>query len=363
MKVNSNIQAMIAGKVLRGNESRLSSSTEKLSSGYRINSGKDNPAGLAISNKMRAQIQSLNKANQNASNAVNVIETAEGALAEIQDMVQRISELSVKAANGTNTTEDRNAIQEEIKQLTKEITRVAQDTEYNTQNLLGGEQSLKGYTTLKGFNVLQYDPEFPVGKDYEISFAKDKDGKLTSVSLDNGFETTAKAELEGNKIKITNKDGAEMVLQVNSIVGEGSYSSVGVEVNGIGGMKIQVGAKEGQEIVVAIPAVSLDNMNLTGIDVTTEDGAKTALDQAADALSFISAVRSRLGAYENRFENTISNLDVSTENLTQSYSTIKDVDMAEEMVEYTTLQVLVQAGTSMLSQANEQPQQALQLLQ
>ena len=112
-----------------------------------------------------------------------------------------------------------------------------------------------------------------------------------------------------------------------------------------------------------IPKISLDNLSLTGIDVTTSEGASKALDQTAKAISFVSSVRSRLGAFENRFETTISNLDVTTENLTQSYSTIKDVDMAEEMVEYTTLQVLVQAGTSMLAQANEQPQQALQLLQ
>ena len=119
MKVNSNIQAMIAGNVLKNNEIRQSTSTQKLSSGYKINKAKDNPAGMAISNRMRAQIQNLNRANQNASNAVNVIETAEGALGEIQDMVQRISELSIKAANGTNTEEDREAIQSEINQPPK----------------------------------------------------------------------------------------------------------------------------------------------------------------------------------------------------------------------------------------------------
>ena len=154
MKINSNIQALIAGNVLRSNESRQSDSTERLSSGYKINSAKDNPAGMAISNRMRVQIKSLNKAHQNASNAVNVIETAEGALSEIQDMIQRINELSVKAANGTNTTEDRQAIQEEINQLTKEITRIADDTEYNTQNLLGGEQQLKGYSNVLGVDVM-----------------------------------------------------------------------------------------------------------------------------------------------------------------------------------------------------------------
>nr|MCR5107132.1 flagellin FliC3 [Lachnospiraceae bacterium] len=132
---------------------------------------------------------------------------------------------------------------------------------------------------------------------------------------------------------------------------------------GIGGMKIQVGSMEGQSITMAIPEISLENLGISKMDVRTEDGAKKAIAMVENGIAFISEIRSRLGAYQNRFESTISNLDVSSENLSTSYSTIKDVDMAEEMVEYTKLQILTQAGTSMLTQANEQPQQALQLLQ
>ena len=369
MKVNSNVQAMIAGSVLRNSEAKQANSTQKLSSGYRLNNAKDNPAGMAISNRMRAQIQSLNRANQNASNAVNVIETAEGALSEIQEMIQRMSELSVKAANGTNTDEDREAIQSEINELTKEIERIARDTEYNTQNLLGGEQQLKGYVTdpnAIGLNVVDYDPDFPLGKDYEISLTKSTDAEgntvLSGVEFKvDGAPTTADIKLFEGKISVVNADGSKLILNADGL-NNGSYST-GLEIKGVGGMKIQVGSAEGQEIHVAIPKISLDNLSLTGIDVRTEKGAQKALDQTKEALSFVSSVRSRLGAYENRFETTISNLDVAEENLTKSYSTIKDTDMAEEMVEYTTLQVLVQAGTTMLSQANEQPQQALQLLQ
>lgn len=362
MKINSNIQAMIAGNVLSNNETKQSNSTERLSSGYKLNSAKDNPAGMAISNRMRAQIASLNKANQNSSNAVNVIETAEGALSEIQSMAQRISELSVRSANGTNTEEDRKAIQEEVDQLTKEIERIARDTEYNGQNLLGGEQRMKGYSDTLGVNVLDYDADFPTGKPYELSFSTDGDGNVTSVSLINGFETTAETSVEGGRITIRNKGGSEMTIKADASLA-GTSVTTKLDIQGIGGMKIQVGSQEGQEIQVAIPNISLDNLGLTGIDVTTEEGAAKAMDQTKNAISYISHVRSKLGAYENRFETTISNLDVATENLTQSYSTIKDVDMAKEMTEYTTLQVLVQAGTSMLAQANEQPQQALQLLQ
>ena len=360
MKVNSNIQAMIAGNVLRNNETRQSESTERLSSGYRLNHAKDNPAGMAISNRMRAQIASLNKANQNASNAVNVIETAEGALSEIQNMVQRMNELSVKAANGTNTTEDREAIQKEIDQLTSEVKRVARDTEYNGQNLLGGEQKMKGYTNYPnvGVNVVDYDVDFPNGK-YKLDISSLNNPKITTID-GNPVTNLKNIECKDGFCTATMADGSKLVV---SYTETNHPADVEVDVTGIGGMKIQVGASEGQEITVAIPEISLENLGLAGIDVRTEDGAKKALDMTKNAISFISSVRSRLGAYENRFENTISNLDVATENLTRSYSTIKDTDMADEMVDYTTLQVLVQAGTSMLSQANEQPQQALQLLQ
>lgn len=377
MKVNSNIQAMIAGNVLKNNEIRQSNSTQKLSSGYRINKAKDNPAGMAISNRMRAQIQNLNRANQNASNAVNVIETAEGALGEMQDMVQRISELSIKAANGTNTEEDREAIQSEINQLTKEIDRISRDTEYNSQKLLNGEQGLKGYVTSlwsyngttyspvpTGLSVVSYDPEFPLSGGTSISF--DKYGyrgsvsnvSITGISSDN-------IEVEGNLITATTSKGAKLVLKVDDSIYSvsGNHVTGSLDLSGIGGMKIQVGGSEGQEINIIIPRVSSDTLGLSSLNVTYEMGAQDAIEKAKSAISYISSVRSRLGAYENRFEKTISNLDVAEENLTQSYSTLKDVDMAEEMVNYTTLQVLVQAGTSMLSQANEQPQQALQLLQ
>ncbi len=362
MKINSNIQAMIAGNVLKNNEMKLSTSTEKMSSGYKINNAKDNPSGMAISNRMRAQLQSLNKARQNASNAVNVVETADGTLAEVQDMLHRLKELSVKSANDINTTEDRVAIQDEVEQLMEEIESIYSDTEYNTQSLLNGEQRLKGYSDVIGVNVADYNSLFPTGKDYSISFDIDDDGNVT-VNSTTGFENDALIEADGNTVKVTNRNGGELLLRMNKDeLATGSYDAK-LDINGIGGMKIQTGSAEGQEIQLVIPEISTENMGIKGIDVRTEAGAKAAMENVDGALDFVSRVRSRLGAYQNRFETTVSNLDATTENLTRSYSTIKDIDMADEMVNYTTLQVLTQAGTSMLSQANEQPQQALQLLQ
>ena len=222
MKINSNIQAMIAGNVLRSNEAKQSSSTEKMSSGYRINRAKDNPAGMAISNRMRAQIANLNKANQNASNAVNVIETADGAMGEIQDIVQRISELTIKAGNEITTDEDREAIQREISQLTTEIERISRDTEYNGQGLLNGDQKLKGYSSELSVTVENYDPGFPLGDDYILSL-KNGSTAITkdSVSITkdgNELVLTDKSNLEvdGERIKLTMEDGSELILSADS---------------------------------------------------------------------------------------------------------------------------------------------------
>lgn len=362
MKINSNIQAMITNNVLKRNENQLSKSTEKLSSGYRINSAKDNPAGMAITNRMNAQIRSLNRANQNASNAVNVIATAEGALAEIQEMAQRMNELAVKASSGTNVTADRIAIQQEVDQLKEEIERVASDTEYNTQSLLGGEQELKGYSDNENVDVRRYDTSFQTGK-YSLAFSVNAvTNEIEAAGT--GFASTAAIVTRDGTTTITNKDGSELIVDFDeAAVRAAGGLTANLDITGIGGMKIQVGSAEGQEVQIVIPKISLKNMGIEGIDMTTEENALKAIDQVKEAIAYISEVRSMLGAYQNRFESTISNLDVTSENLTNSYSTIKDVDMADEMVEYTKLQVLTQAGTTMLTQANERPQQALQLLQ
>lgn len=383
MKINSNIQAMIANNVLKRNETAFSRSTEKLSSGYRINSAKDAPAGMAITNRMSAQLRSLNKANQNSANAVSAIQTAEGALSEIQDMVQRMNELATKAANGTNTTADREAIQAEVVQIKKEIERIATQTEYNTQKMLNGEQALRGYVSdLTGakagydkgaktaIKVGGYNEDFPIKHDYEIKFTKSTDPETKEPKLEftqggnkNIIGDTDKYSYENGILNITTRDGGELLINIDAENLEDGTVFAKIDLKGIGGMTIQVGSAEGQDIRVEIPDISLKNMGIENTDMSTEEGARKALDEVQNALSYVSKVRSKLGAYENRLDATISNLDVSIENLTKSYSTIKDVDMAEEMVEHTKLQVLVQAGTSMLTQANGQPQQALQLLQ
>ena len=374
MKVNSNIQAMFAQSILSANEEKMAKSTQKMSSGYKLNRAMDNPAGMAITNRMRAQLSSLERATKNSKNAINAIQTAEGALSEIESMLQRMNELSIQGSNGTMSSSDRLAIQEEVDQLVSEINRISKNTTYNSQNLLDGTQDLKAFSgSSKDISVRNYNELMDVGK-YEISVGAD--GLVTSLTKDGATidiaaqEVVEFADKDGNttgySTKIHTANGAELTFETK---GDSGATNVELDITGYGGMKIQVGAEEGQEIQVVIPEVSLRTLNFVDLDgnrtldLRTEEGATKAISQIASAIDYVSAARSKLGAYQNRIENTVTNLDVTTENLTESYSTIKDIDMAEGMVEYTTLQVLIQAGTSMVAQANEQPQQALQLLQ
>ncbi|MCI6978765.1 MAG: flagellin [Lachnospiraceae bacterium] len=374
MKVNSNIQAMFAQSILSANEEKMAKSTQKMSSGYKLNRAMDNPAGMAITNRMRAQLSSLERATKNSKNAINAIQTAEGALSEIESMLQRMNELSIQGSNGTMSSSDRLAIQEEVDQLVSEINRISKNTTYNSQNLLDGTQDLKAFSRpSKDISVRNYNELMDVGK-YEISVGADglvtsltKDGATIDIAAQEVVEFVDKdGKTTGYSTKIHTANGAELTFETK---GDSGATNVELDITGYGGMKIQVGAEEGQEIQVVIPEVSLRTLNFVDLDgnrtldLRTEEGATKAISQIASAIDYVSAARSKLGAYQNRIENTVTNLDVTTENLTESYSTIKDIDMAEGMVEYTTLQVLIQAGTSMVAQANEQPQQALQLLQ
>ncbi|MCI6665117.1 MAG: flagellin [Lachnospiraceae bacterium] len=374
MKVNSNVQAMFAQSILSANEEKMAKSTQKMSSGYKLNRAMDNPAGMAITNRMRAQLSSLERATKNSKNAINAIQTAEGALSEIESMLQRMNELSIQGSNGTMSSSDRLAIQEEVDQLVSEINRISKNTTYNSQNLLDGTQDLKAFSgSSKDISVRNYNELMDVGK-YKISVGAGglvksltKDGATIDIAAQEVVEFVDKdGKTTGYSTKIHTANGEELTFETK---GDSGATDVELDITGYGGMKIQVGAEEGQEIQVVIPEVSLRTLNFVDLDgnrtldLRTEEGATKAISQIASAIDYVSAARSKLGAYQNRIENTVTNLDVTTENLTESYSTIKDIDMAEGMVEYTTLQVLIQAGTSMVAQANEQPQQALQLLQ
>ncbi|MGN0168772.1 MAG: flagellin [Acetatifactor sp.] len=385
MRINYNVSAMLSNNALANNDSLLAQSLERLSSGLKINHAKDNPAGLAMAKRMNAQLEGLSVANQNASDGVSIIEIADGAMTEISEMLQRINELAIKSANGIMSDSDRETVQEEVAQLKEEITRISETTEFNGQKLLNGEFEYKGYTNNLGIKVNGYSEEVATKvytiDEVTISAEKDEDGSYKvdteNIKLGDGFPEGTVASVKDNILTLKADTGFEMRLDISGVDFGGQDSvtikddaattdkveALQIDVTGIGAMRLQIGANEGQILAVEIPAISLQNMEIENIDVSTGEGALDAIERVDSAIKYVSGVRGRLGAYQNRLESTINSLDITSENMTAAYSRIMDVDMAEEMTQYTTAQVLTQAGTSMLAQANERPSQVLQLLQ
>ena len=308
MVVQHNMTAMNANRMLGVTTSSQAKTTEKLSSGYKINRAADDAAGLTISEKMRSQIRGLTQASANAQDGVSVVQTAEGALAEVHDMLQRMNELAVKASNGTNTTADRRAIQQEVNALCSEITRVKQSSQFNTLTLLNGE----------------FDRDIQVGA----------------------------ADVSAQRIRIN--------INIQEIVGRDLSKNVAKGINGVKGFGATGLGLTGQKWV----SREGDEMQASGkwICVTTDKAAQSAISKITQAMAAVSRLRSYLGAIQNRLEHTISNLDNIVENTTAAESQIRDTDMASTMVEYTKNNILAQAGQSMLAQANQSTQGVMSLL-
>ena len=390
MRVNYNTAAFVSASCLRRSENRLDSAIERLSTGLKINHGKDNPSGLAVARRMNLQIRGLGSASDNAKTGQSIIETADGALSEIHDILQRINELSVQGATGTVTDEDRTAIMDEVNQMKQEIARIANNTDFNGQTLLDGSFDLKGYTNQVGVDVASYSDSVKEGT-YKVEIdidqlmaVTDKDRDLidqtpsvlkatdctknsTGTAMDQTAGYKAFFDKDANKLTIEGQDGFSIELEIDPDLKNKNNNNKDIEIEldimGIGAMTMQVGANEGQMLEMRIPKVSLESIGIANIDLSTQDGALDALSRMNDAIDFISSVRGRLGAYQNRLEHTEKSLDCTEENMTASYSRIMDLDMAEEMTEYSSMQVLTQAGTTMVAQANQRPSQVLQLLQ
>ncbi|NLK74126.1 MAG: flagellar biosynthesis protein FlgL [Clostridiales bacterium] len=530
MRINHNISALKANNQLSRTNKMLDASLKKLSSGLRINNAADDAAGLAISEKMRTQIAGLNQASRNASDGISVIQTAEGALIEVEAMLQRMRELSVQSANGTYTLEDRAAIQAEINQLNEEIQRISDTTEFNNMTLLDGNIDRRSYSNNNNVKLVSLSDTVAVGN-YELEITQDarqavivgnktdldmspelreiadneagtiningqevkvKAGdtvedvfqKLRDVcdsvdvnvfavkyvdengdpghpkpsttnykenagyenkALENGdalvfvskeygsdqkieifcdnpnlceilgltkesakavgvdakaalipkdatnssqFENTATLSAKGNKITISDRNDFKMVFEVEpgivqttfedvkitaydgaptspsvGAVNPNDYVEVAVSVLDAGPMDLQIGANEGQVMSIRIPKVNPATLGIDKINLSTPEGAQEAIQLLDIAINEVSAIRSKLGAYQNRLEHSISNLNVTAENMTESLSRIADVDMALEMANYTQQNVLSQTGTAMLAQANQRPQSILTLLQ
>ena len=490
MKINANMSAVLTNNQLRRTENKLTAAMERLSSGLKLNSAEDSPAGMAISNKMKAQIDGLDRAENNAGDGVSVLQIADGALNEVHSMLQRMRELSVQAANGTNSLSDRQSIQREMEQLSQEINRISADTEYNTKPLLDGSSDIRTYADhvtrvqvsdyvepgdyslviekapkkaqmefpmkdergnlikptgntpmgLKanftindqgvkitedmtgsqiyeavrnaveqaGASVTQDGTkavvttdkagaaahlaittsedtqalvsaitgipmaDFTVDPDTKIATSKTQYGEDVDITIDTDsrFTTTASVKANGNRIEITDQNG----VSIKFLLDEGYEKTLGAtgtiledgkinfQVTDIGAMTIQLGANEHQIIDIRIPSVSSEALYLDTIDVTVSGGSEEAMTILDEAVAAVSSARSRIGASQNRLEYAQGSLAETQENMTSAYSTLKDTDMAEEMTEYTQQSILNQAAISVLSQANEIPQQVLSLL-
>ena len=403
MVVQHNLTAMNANRQLGITTGAQAKSSEKLSSGYRINRAADDAAGLTISEKMRKQIRGLDQASTNAQDGVSSVQTAEGALTEVHSMLQRMNELAVQSANGTNAQSDRQAIQDEIDQLATEIDRVSKTTKFNEIYLLKGDTKTaskasfmkstyvmakdlyaKGGTAVltadqlkeelaKGNKVYtkketnpgdQTDADIAeAGKDYayatklydakgkEVSAEQIADSKNADGTAATNYYVNDKGDV-ANAIKITAADAKTKNIEPFDVNGELSFN-------------LHVGADSAADnkIAVKIESMSAAGIGVKGLKVDTEDDATAAIDRIAEAVAKVSSQRSALGAVQNRLEHTIDNLDNVVENTTAAESRIRDTDMAEEMVNYSKNNILAQAGQSMLAQANQSTQGVLSLLQ
>ena len=402
MRIQNNIAALNAHRQLGGNNSAVGKNLEKLSSGYRINRAGDDAAGLAISEKMKSQIKGLKTATKNAQDGVSLIQTAEGALTEVHSMLNRMVELATQSSNGTYGEQERGKLQDEVNALRDEIDRISEGTNFNGIDLLNGKMDgtnriastdvdlsankvPKFSFTAEGGNVgtkIKFAAKAASGDSanaVEVAGAGDtltitldlgKNGTITEADIndaitkylnDKGTAQDIKDTFKGMQVNISGDikgDGAD-----NSTTAAGTASAAGTATGSA--LSLQVGDtnENFQKVNVNVESMSAKSLGLDAIDISTQEGAGNAIEIINAAIEKVSTARSDLGAIQNRLDHTINNLGVTTENMTAAESRIRDVDMAEEMMQFTKNNILTQASQAMLAQANQLPQGVLQLLQ
>ena len=404
MRIQHNIMAMSAYRNYSNNTSALSKNLEKLSSGYKINRAGDDAAGLAISEKMRAQITGLKAANKNVKDGVSLVQTAEGALQEVHDMLNRMDSLATQSANGTYDNEvDRLNLQKEVTALKTEIDRIADSANFNGKKLLDGSLDSNATSVFKGdadagqntsgvdATIKAQDKISIGGADKAITF-KLAVGQESAAIDENGVVTvtlTAKTDYSAAKIQdliknaklstaITDDDDKKAI---QSALANVTVSGKGVTSAGNGtdlakkdgdktaatgeALTLQIGdtADKYNQMNVNVGDMHSKALGIEDLTVADQDGAAAAIQKIKDAINTVSSTRGDLGAVQNRLEHTQNNLSVMTENIQDAESTIRDTDVADEMMAYTKNNILIQSAQAMLAQANQVPQGVLQLLQ
>jgi len=399
MRINHNIQALNAYRQLSQNQATVSKHLEKLSSGLRINRASDDAAGLAISEKMRSQIRGLGTAERNALDGISLIQTAEGALDSMHSILQRMRELAVQSANGTLEDQDRSQIQNEINQLTTELDRISTSTEFNKRVLLDGSISSDyegveldpesnvnyGGTGLSDLKIA-LDSQLDPNKTYTIE-VKDDSGVFKATLMEDGAAITSDIPIVSGQ---SYDFGNGVAFSVGNSIQEDKVAFDVISTTADKSLFMQIGANEGQGMSIGISNMSARELGLasdgaenngdydrfikdpnrenTGepyqyvLNLSDAKSAGAALDKLDEAITKVSTERSKLGAIQNRLEHTTTNLSQTSENLTAAESRIRDADMAIEMANFTKNNIINQAATAMLAQANQLPQGILQLL-
>ena len=407
MRIQHNIMAMNAYRNLGTNNTGLSKNLEKLSSGYRINRAGDDAAGLAISEKMRAQISGLDQAQKNAQSGINLVKTAEGALTEVHDMLNRMVTLASQSANGTYEGTDRSKLQAEIDALVEEIDRIADNSNFNGTKLLDGSLDTTSTTKYSGdaattaagidvsFSIGQYEKAdgtkanitvslsstttaasagavatsdgtveitLCATKDYTADDIKDLLSKVSTTGFGTSAGATALATEITDAIKAATVSGAGV---------DGSADCEGIAETGAGDvttasgteLTLQIGADAVETINVGVESMKASDLGISKLNISDVTSANDAIDTIKTAIEQVSVTRGNLGAIQNRLEHTINNLGVMEENIQDAEANIRDTDIADEMMAYTKNNILIQSAQAMLAQANQVPQGVLQLMQ
>ncbi|MGE0350735.1 flagellin [Hydrogenophaga sp.] len=400
--INTNVMSMNAQRNLMSSQGSLATSMQRLSSGLRVNSAKDDAAGLAIAERMNAQVKGLNVAARNANDGISLAQTAEGALGKVGDMLQRMRELAVQSANATNSADDRTALQAEVKQLSDEIDRVSRQTSFNGKKILDGSFTAASFqvganagdnitigsltdTTADNLSTVAYGENTRVisaanitaMSDYDVAITADLTiavGGGTAVDLGELEAATSETARLGQVVEAINRKTSETGVSAYLVDNEdGTFDvellSSSLDANG-DPEAVVFGAgftAAGTGLVVAdgaaiAAASAADSVGISNIDITTEKGAYIAMKKIDAALDDVNGARATLGAVQSRFENAVANIQIGVENLSASRGRIMDADFAKETANLSRSQILQQAGTAMVAQANQASQGVLSLL-
>lgn len=377
--INTNVQSMNAQRNLMASQNSLSTSMQRLSSGLRVNSAKDDAAGLAISERMNAQVKGLNVAARNANDGISLAQTAEGSLGKVGDMLQRMRELAVQSSNATNSQTDRDALNAEVTQLKSEIQRVAEQTSFNGTKLLDGSFSSKQFQI--GANAGETITVSSIANAQLAQLGGTTNIATTSVAASGltGFATPIAAGgvlINGVDIGAVQAVGSaseranQMVSAINQVSGQ---TNVGASYDAATG-QISLRSTSGDIVVTGTTdsatvagfanatTTAVATTGIGGMNVSSFADAQTALVQIDKALTSINTSRADLGAIQSRFESAIGSINVTSENISAARGRIVDADFAKETANLSRSQILQQAGTAMVAQANQLPQGVLSLL-